>query len=143
GPIFQYPLNQEQLLQHLREADGVGAKRRIYKALNNENAVVGHIEFNNIDMDNQSATASRIMVSPHFRGQGIGTSMLKSLVSIGFEELNLHRIELRVFDFNQGAIACYKKAGFQIEGTLRDARKAPDGNFWNLIIMSVINKPLK
>ena len=39
----------------------------------------------------------------------------------GFDDLNLHRIFLRVYDNNPRAIACYKAVGFAQEGVLREA----------------------
>jgi len=39
----------------------------------------------------------------------------------GFEELNLNRIWLRVYDTNPRARKAYEKAGFVYEGTLRQA----------------------
>jgi RimJ/RimL family protein N-acetyltransferase len=38
-----------------------------------------------------------------------------------FRELNLHRVELEVFEFNPRAAHCYEKAGFQHEGIRRQA----------------------
>ena len=35
--------------------------------------------------------------------------------------LNLHRVELEVYDFNPRAMRCYEKAGFRHEGTRRQA----------------------
>ncbi|MPN59392.1 Spermidine N(1)-acetyltransferase [bioreactor metagenome] len=39
----------------------------------------------------------------------------------GFEALNLNRIQLEVFDFNPRALAVYRKTGFVLEGTSREA----------------------
>ena len=39
---------------------------------------------------------------------------------VAFEELNLHRVGLGVYDDNQSAINCYQKSGFKTEGISRD-----------------------
>lgn len=138
GTAFSYPLNQAQLAKHLEETKGENPKRLIFKAVNSEGEMGGYVELNNIDLDNhKTATVSRVLVSPHYRGEGIGEAMVREVARIGFEDLHLHRIELRVFDFNKGAIACYEKAGFQKEGTLRDYRKFKN-EYWNTIIMSML-----
>jgi RimJ/RimL family protein N-acetyltransferase len=63
--------------------------------------------------------------------------MIRKILDIGFKELDLHRIELNVFDFNTSAIACYEKAGFIREGLHRDVRKI--GNeYWSLYRMSML-----
>lgn len=63
--------------------------------------------------------------------------MMKAILKVAFEELNLHRVSLGVFDFNVSAIACYEKAGFTKEGLLRDSRKNGD-EYWNLWEMSIL-----
>lgn len=41
------------------------------------------------------------------------------MLKFGFETLNLHRIELKVFAFNPRALRCYEKGGFKKEGPRR------------------------
>lgn len=52
-------------------------------------------------------------------GRGYGTDALRTLVRFGFEEMNLNRIALDVYDFNERAIASYLKCGFIEEGRRR------------------------
>lgn len=136
GPIFQFPLNHEQLNQYI-SADT--SNRRIFKVVNAQDEVVGHIELDNINTYHLSATISRVLVNPSYQGQGIGTLMVKGILSFGFDELKLHRIELRVFDFNTSALACYKKVGFQIEGHFRDYRRF-ENEYWSLYQMSILKQ---
>ena len=65
--------------------------------------------------------------------------MIGHVLKFGFEELGLNRIALGVFDFNKPAIKCYKKMGFKLEGTLREASKVGD-SFWNCHMMSILRK---
>jgi RimJ/RimL family protein N-acetyltransferase len=91
-----------------------------------------------IDEKNKSATLCRVLIGhPSLRGKGMGTQMVKSLLNLGFDRLELHRIDLVVFDFNRAAINCYKKAGFTIEGHLRDARRLEE-QYWSLYQMSLL-----
>jgi len=55
-----------------------------------------------------------------FHGQGIGTRLLRELIMIADDWLNLRRIELTVYVDNARAIALYERHGFAIEGTHRD-----------------------
>jgi len=54
-------------------------------------------------------------------GKGYGSEAMKLLLDYGFQEMNLHRIYLRVFSFNSRAIKLYEKLGFKQEGISREA----------------------
>ena len=55
-----------------------------------------------------------------FHGRGIGSRLLRELIMIADDWLNLRRIELTVYVDNVPAIALYKRNGFEIEGTHRE-----------------------
>jgi len=42
------------------------------------------------------------------------------LLDYAFGELNLHRVQLTVFEYNERAIALYEKLGFRREGVYRE-----------------------
>ena len=54
-------------------------------------------------------------------GCGLGTEATRILVNYAFEDLNLERVWLRVFEMNPRAIRMYEKVGFVQEGRLRRA----------------------
>jgi diamine N-acetyltransferase len=72
-----------------------------------------------------------------YRGRGYGTDAMVTLCSFGFCEMNLHRIYLRVYEYNPRAIRCYEKAGFQHEGRLREALFR-HGSYHDVLIMGVL-----
>lgn len=53
--------------------------------------------------------------------KGYGTDTVRTLCRFGFEEMGLHRIELRVFAFHAAARRVYEKAGFDVEAVARSA----------------------
>jgi RimJ/RimL family protein N-acetyltransferase len=55
----------------------------------------------------------------------------------GFDDMNLHRIFLRVYATNPRAMACYKAAGFLQEGVLRQAIYK-NGVYIDEIIMGIL-----
>jgi RimJ/RimL family protein N-acetyltransferase len=61
-----------------------------------------------------------IALGPDFQGHGYGIDAMKLLMNYAWNELNLHRLQLTVFDYNQTAIAMYEKLGFQKEGVFRE-----------------------
>jgi RimJ/RimL family protein N-acetyltransferase len=71
------------------------------------------------------------------RGKGYCQGMVRALLAIAFNEMNLHRVSLGLYSFNQAALKCYQKAGFTIEGTMRDV-KLFEGEYWSLIEMGIL-----
>lgn len=139
GPDFEYPLDDKQLDHYISGANRPGSTVLIFRGMDTASGhIVGHISLGRIDRKNQSGRIGKVLVGdPGMRGQGIGQSMIRQMLAIAFADLQLHRISLGVFDFNHTAIEAYRKAGFTLEGVLRDARKI--GNeFWNLCEMSML-----
>ncbi|MEB6337533.1 GNAT family N-acetyltransferase [Serratia rhizosphaerae] len=60
-----------------------------------------------------------IGVDPAQQGKGIGGALMSAMIELCDNWTAIQRIELTVFTDNQGAIALYKKFGFEIEGTSR------------------------
>lgn len=54
---------------------------------------------------------------------GIGTEATAAMLHLGFEELGLHRISLRVAVGNRSSERIAEKLGFTLEGTLREVIK--------------------
>ncbi len=54
------------------------------------------------------------------RGRGCGADAVRILCRLGFEELGLHKITARTFEFNLACARCLEKCGFRREGLLRD-----------------------
>ena len=59
------------------------------------------------------------MGDKEYWSKGYGSDALKLLIKFIFEEVNMNKIKLKVFSFNNRAIACYKKVGFKEEGILK------------------------
>lgn len=78
-----------------------------------------------------------IMVTPSFWNQGFGREIAETLQRYAFEELNLHRVWLRVNRANAGAVRCYEKAGFVHEGALRQGYLR-NGIYDDVLIMGIL-----
>jgi RimJ/RimL family protein N-acetyltransferase len=141
GSTFSWPLTQKQFREHLKAAKTPNPA--IYPfALLNRGKIAGYCEISDMRPMFDSAMLSRVLVSPRSRSRGLGEFMVKQAVKFGFEQLNLNRIGLGVFDFNIAAARCYTKAGFIYEGTTRESAKAGT-EYWNCHIMSLLRKEWK
>jgi RimJ/RimL family protein N-acetyltransferase len=72
-------------------------------------------------------------------GRGCGTEAMRMTLRFAFDELNLHRVSLTVFEYNLRAIRSYEKAGFRVEGKLRQFMRR-DGRRWDLMFMGILKK---
>jgi RimJ/RimL family protein N-acetyltransferase len=138
GSLFHWPLDEAQRDAYLAAAAGPQPTRLIWRALATPSgAVVGHVELDAIDRRHLTATLTRVLVSPARRGRGLGTALAAAALDHGFHDEGLHRIQLRVFDFNTSAIRCYESLGFRREGLLRETRRIGQ-TWWSSVIMSLL-----
>ncbi|MBK7127272.1 MAG: GNAT family N-acetyltransferase [Dehalococcoidia bacterium] len=71
--------------------------------------------------ENRTAGLGIAIGEHEFLDGGYGTDTMRTVCRFGLEMMNLHRIELSVFDWNTRAIRVYEKVGFKHEGVARDA----------------------
>jgi len=138
GPLqFQFPLTEAQLAEYLTLGEGKPPRARVFTALDAQGQPVGHIELGLIDYKNATAAVCRVLVFAPVRRRGVCTTMIDRLLEVGFGQMGLRRIELRVYAFNTPAIHCYERAGFLREGLLRRAQQVGD-EVWDLVVMAIL-----
>lgn len=98
---------------------------------------IGNAGLHRIDWKNRTAIFGIALGEKAYWGQGYGTDATRTMLRFAFGELNLHRVELEVYDFNPRAMRCYEKAGFRHEGTRRQALFR-DGRYWDVHTMAVL-----
>jgi len=137
GPIFTWPLDAAQLERYLEPTHVVPPTRLVWRADDEAGAPFGHVELNAIDREHRSAVLSRVLVDPARRGEGRSRAMVAAALAVAFGDLGLHRVKLRVFDFNAPAIHCYERLGFVREGVMRDARRV-GAAYWDSVCCSLL-----
>lgn len=70
-------------------------------------------------------------------GKGYGTDAMLVIQRYAFDELNLHRLSLTVFEYNQRAIRSYEKVGFIVEGRARKFINR-EGRRYDMIFMGIL-----
>ncbi|MCM6774481.1 GNAT family N-acetyltransferase [Nocardia sp. CDC159] len=79
-------------------------------------------------------TEIAMMVAADWRGRGVGTALLESLIRWS-EEHGAHKVTLQVWPHNVAAIGLYESAGFEIEGRLRRHYVRRNGELWDVVVM--------
>jgi len=102
----------------------------------------GNISFFDIDQHDRSAEVGIFIGRKDFWNKGFGTEAMKLMASHGFNDLNLNKIFLHVFETNPGGVKAYEKAGFQHEGRLREAR-FHEGKYIDVLMMSILRSDWK
>ena len=103
-----------------------------------DNTVIGSVGINLTDFRNSDAMVA-IFVGADYTGRGYGTEAMRILVDFIFMEMNIQRVELNVFEFNERAISSYKKVGFIEEGRLRQELYR-NGNYYDIVQMAVLKE---
>ena len=101
--------------------------------------LIGNCTFFDIDTIAHSGELGIMIGDKSAWNKGLGTETMGLLLRHGFETLNLNRIMLRVYADNLRAVRTYEKAGFKMEGTLRQA-VFKRGNYGDVHIMSVLRR---
>ncbi len=100
---------------------------------------VGFICLDGFDWLARSAWVSIGIGDSASRGRGLGTDAMRVLSRFAFEQLNLNRINLDVFEYNPRAIHSYEKCGFVHEGCQRQFLNR-EGRRWDLIYMGLLKE---
>lgn len=104
-----------------------------------DDRLLGNCAFFSISQKNRSATFGIAIGDKDYWGRGYGFEATQLMVRFGFDELNLNRIQLDVYDFNPRAIRAYEKAGFSKEGVRRKA-VFREGSYHDVYLMAILRE---
>lgn len=90
-------------------------------------------------IDNMVAADARASLAigiddPNLLGQGLGTEAIELLLQHAFVSLRLHRLSVRVLEYNARAIRAYERCGFVVEGREREAALVGDERFDDVLM---------
>ncbi|KYH29616.1 MULTISPECIES: GNAT family N-acetyltransferase [Clostridium] len=100
---------------------------------------IGGCGIHKVNWLSRVATVGIMIGDKNYWGKGYGTDAMKVLMKFIFEDMNMNKIRLSVFSFNERAKRCYEKCGFQVEGILKK-EIFKEGKYYDEIIMSAFNK---
>ncbi len=101
----------------------------LFWAIEVEGRMIGTAWLHSVDAQHRRARYAIGILAPEHRGQGFGREATHLVLGYAFGTLGLHRVELRVLEFNTRAIAMYERCGFVREGVEREGVRI--GESWH------------
>lgn len=115
-----FPRCQTELSEMLKEIKKSSDRYIFAVKTIEDDKFIGVTGFENILWNNGVAVVYIGIGNNFYRGKGMGKEALSLTMEFGFQELNLHRIELNVLSYNKPALKLYERLGFKKEGTYRE-----------------------
>jgi RimJ/RimL family protein N-acetyltransferase len=114
------PRDRESLLAEIERSRGEPERfGRLVIEVDGERA--GSVTYELVNERSRIARLERLALLPSFRGRGLADAAARLLQRYLILELDLHRLELEVYAFNERAIRHAERAGFVREGVKRKA----------------------
>lgn len=98
---------------------------------------IGTAFLHSLVKNDQRARYAIGIFEPSDWGKNFGTETTRLVLDYAFGQLGLHRVDVRVLAYNQGALRCYEKCGFVSERVERESAWV-DGQWHNDIIMGIL-----
>jgi diamine N-acetyltransferase len=127
---FVIPWKREQHVQALND-------RNCAHLIAEAGRRVGYVILTGLLDPNKSIEFRRIVITD--KGHGYGTAALNLVKTLAFETYKAHRLWLDVKEQNHRARSVYQKAGFIVEGTLRECVRTGN-NYESLVMMSMLKQ---
>ena len=136
-PLTQ--MEEEDWLENLKNR-----KDTIYFSLvisneDNSEILIGNCGIHNIDWKNRVGEVGIVIGEKQYQNMGYGTEAMELLLEYAFNTVNLNRIELNVYDYNNRAIKLYKKLGFTEEGRRRQFMWNK-GSYHDAVLMGMLTE---
>lgn len=121
----------------LRNEDPNGLYYVIARRENEE--YLGQIDLSGIDWFCRCGTLGIVIPQRANRRQGYGGEAIRLLLDYAYARVNLEKVELEVYEFNEGAYRLYLRLGFVEEGRRR-ARVYRGGRYYDSVLMGVLRR---
>jgi RimJ/RimL family protein N-acetyltransferase len=102
-------------------------------------SLIGAIRLDHVNFWDKRATLAVGIDDKARLGLGLGTEAITLVLRYAFDVMNLHRISVRVVEYNERALRAYQKSGFLIEGREREAALV-DGMWFDDLLMGILDR---
>lgn len=98
---------------------------------------IGTIQLYDFNQQDKSCKLGIRIGDKDYWSRGYGGDAVKTIVEYAFLCLDINRVDLRVYEYNERAAHCYEKCGFKYEGRTRKSAYI-DGSYYDEILMGLL-----
>jgi RimJ/RimL family protein N-acetyltransferase len=139
GPAFVYsPQRSKEWLEKMLQENEHNLFMFMIRTLEDDR-LIGEVGLDGVQWNHGDTFIGIGLGEREFWGKGYGTDAMRVILRYAFNELNLHRVSLNVFEYNRRALRSYEKTGFKVEGRARKFLSR-EGNRWDLIFMGILRE---
>jgi len=139
--MLRYPLSRAQEEKYLTETSSQGSSfldvRLAIETL--DGTLIGMTGLHRARPEDRGAELGIMIGDKSFWSNGYGTDAIQTLLRFAFDQMNMHKVALGVFEFNERAQVCYRKCGFIEEGRARE-EYFQDGRYWDIVRMGILRR---
>ena len=136
----RYPMafqSEVEWVEHAMHADP--NERHFAIERKDDRTHIGNASLHDIDWISRTAWFGLFIGEPTAWNRGFGGDAIKTLVRFSFDEMNLGKLSIRVFDYNDRAKHVLEGNGFEQEGLLRrDFYR--EGAFHDIVLFSIFRE---
>lgn len=136
---YEMSLAAEEAWMRERVGQPVSYQSTFFAIETKDGRHIGNINLFNVVPEDRKAELGIMIGEKDCWSQGYGSDAVLTLLGFAFDEMNLNRVHLLTYAYNERAIAAYRKAGFVEEGRMR-AFHYTEGAYHDAIVMSVLRE---
>ncbi len=133
----RYPIAFQNEAEWLDRAMHANANERHFAVERKDDRThIGNASIHDIDWVSRTAAFGLFIGEPSAWNRGFGSDAIRTLVRFAFEEMNLRKLRINVFEYNDRAKHVLESQGFVQEGRLR-GEFYREGSYHDLLILSI------
>lgn len=133
----RYPIAFQNEIEWLdRAMNGSTNERHFAVERKDDRTHVGNASIHEIDWVSRVAAFGLFIGEPSAWNRGFGSDAIRTLVRFAFDEMNLRKLRIHVFDYNDRAKHVLETQGFVMEGRLRQ-EFFREGTYHDIVVLSV------
>ena len=133
----RYPISRTEEERWLTSRPAADFANMVLAIETKDGVHIGNCGLHEGQPENRKASLGIVIGDKDYWSNGYGSDAIVTLLRFGFYEMNLNRVWLHVYEFNERARACYKKCGFVEEGRLRQ-NAYQEGRYIDTITMGIL-----